>query len=190
MRLQRAAWAMRAASPVRSTLPFALALMTDERRQPDLTSLIERLPRCPPVLIVFRHYGLPPSERRRLALEAYGAARARGQLFVGAGAGLPGDGAHNARHPGLRTVSVHSLREGRDKSALRPHLALVSPVFATDSHPGAEGLGPARSAAIAARLRLPAFALGGMDASSATRLIGTPFTGIAAIGAFGAQDLS
>ena len=190
-RLQRAAWRLRATSPVRCVLPFALALMTDERRHLDLVSLIERLPAGPPVLVVFRHYGLAPEDRRRLAEAAYAAARARGHLLVAAGGGgvgdgLAGDGAHNAAHPGLRTVSVHSGAEAMGKRGLRADLAFVSPVFGTRSHPGARALGPVRAAALARGLPMPAFALGGMDESAARRLEGTAFTGVGAIGAFGA----
>ena len=194
-RLQRAAWALRAASPRPCALPFALAMMTDERRHPDLVSIIERLPPGPPVLIVFRHYGLAADARAALACRALAAARAGGHPFVVADGGLAGDGAHNAGghgtgrlragHTGLRTASVHTLGEGAGKRrALRPHLALVSPVLPTASHPGAPALGPVRADAVARRLAVPAFALGGMDEGSARRLRGTAFTGIAALGAF------
>ena len=40
----------------------------------------------------------------------------------------------------------------------------VSPIFATRSHPGGKVLGPARAQRIARKLRVPAIALGGMDA--------------------------
>ena len=161
--------------------------MTDERRHGDLVSIIERLPPGPPVLIVFRHYRLAPDERVRLARRAFAAARVAGHPFVVAGGGLAGDGAHNAGHAGLRTASVHTLAEGAAKRALRPHLAFVSPVFATATHPGAPALGPVRADAMARRLGVPAFALGGMDEGSVRRLHGTAFTGIAALGAFGSD---
>ena len=182
MRLQRAAWAVRRAGPRPCRLPFALALMTDETAQPDVVSATERLPRGAPILVVFRHYRTPASERAALAGAARRAARARGHLLVVAGGG--GEGAHNARAPGVVSVSVHDLAEGAAKRALRPSVGLVSPVFPTNSHPGAPSLGPARAAGIAARLPYPAFALGGADADSARRLVGTPFQGIAALGAW------
>ncbi|MBB4658070.1 thiamine phosphate synthase [Parvularcula dongshanensis] len=182
MRLQRAAWAVRRASGVPCALPFALVMMTDERAHPDLVSLLERLPKAPPILIVFRHYGLGAERRACLLARAYDAARQQGHLLVAAGGG--GHGGHNAFAPGLRSVSVHSVREGVVKRSLRPHLGLVSPVFATRSHPDASSLEPARAAAIARTLSYPGFALGGVDAASARRLIGTPFQGIAALGAF------
>lgn len=183
-RLQRAAWGLRAASPRRCGLPFALAMMTDERAHPGLASLIERLPPGPPVLIVFRHYGLAGCQRADTARSAYRAARRGGHPFVVAGGGLAADGAHNADHPGLRTVSVHSLAEGAAKAALRPHLALVSPILPTATHPGGPALGPVRADAIARRLSAASFALGGMDAAAARRLRGTAFAGFAALGAF------
>ena len=186
MRLQRAAWAVRAAAPRPCFLPFALVLMTDEVHQPEIVSSMERLPRGRPALIVFRHYRTPARERSRLAVAAHRAARARGHRLVVAGGGPDGakaDGGHNA--PGrLRSVSVHDLAEGARKAALRPHLGLVSPVFPTRSHPGTPGLGVARAAALAARLPYPAFALGGIDKGSARALIGTPFQGIAVLGAW------
>ena len=40
-----------------------------------------------------------------------------------------------------------------------------------------------RASLMARQVRLPVYALGGMDARNAQRLIGTPFVGIAAIGA-------
>ncbi|WP_051881469.1 thiamine phosphate synthase [Parvularcula oceani] len=173
---------------MRSPLPFALALFTDEERHPDIVSLMERLPGAgllPPLLIVFRHYGLRAGDRAVLAHRAAVVARRKGHLFVTA-RGSFGDGAHNGWSRGLRTVSVHGPREGAAKAAaLRPHLGFVSPVFPTRSHPGAAALGPARASAIAQRLPYPAFALGGVDDLSTKRLIGTPFCGIAAIGAFG-----
>ena len=182
-RLQRAAWGLRAAGGRAGGLPFALALMTDERSHPDIVSLIERLSGAPPVLIVFRHYGLAPDARRALARAACEVARAGGHPFVVAGGGMPADGAHNAGHAGLRTASVHGLGEAVEKQGFRPHLALVSPVLPTASHPGTPALGPARAAAIAARLPVPAFALGGMDAHAGVRLRGTPFSGLAVLSA-------
>ena len=186
-RLQAAAWAVRRAAPRPCALPFALAVMTDEQAHPDLVSLLERLPGASgrPILVVFRHHGLPAAERAALAGTAYRTVRAGGHLMVVAGGGRAGDGAHNAPSRGLVTASVHDLAEGaRRRATLAPALGLVSPVLPTASHPGAPALGAARAAAVAARLPYPCFALGGMDAVSARRLVGAPFQGVAALGAF------
>jgi thiamine-phosphate pyrophosphorylase len=47
---------------------------------------------------------------------------------------------------------------------------LLSPVFATRSHPGAATLGPVRFRLLAARSLVPVIALGGMDTRRARRL--------------------
>jgi thiamine-phosphate pyrophosphorylase len=61
---------------------------------------------------------------------------------------------------------------------------LVSPVFATRSHPGARGLGPLRFGMLAQRAGLPLIALGGMDRRRFARLAPLGAHGWAAIDAF------
>jgi thiamine-phosphate pyrophosphorylase len=75
------------------------------------------------------------------------------------------------------TVAAHSAR-----ALHAPHAeaALLSPVFATRSHPKAHPLTPARARLIARASLVPVLALGGIDAKNAMLLSG--FSGIAAIG--------
>jgi thiamine-phosphate pyrophosphorylase len=84
-----------------------------------------------------------------------------------------------ARHPGwIITASVHAaaaLAQAQDLDAL-----LLSPVFATTSHPGAGALGPVRAGRIAAASHIPVYALGGIVPQTAARLP-RAFSGIAAI---------
>ena len=47
---------------------------------------------------------------------------------------------------------------------------LLSPVFATRSHPGGGTLGPVRFRLLARQARLPVIALGGMNAAKARAL--------------------
>ena len=47
---------------------------------------------------------------------------------------------------------------------------MLSPVFATRSHPGTAGLGPTRFRLMAAQACLPVIALGGLNARTAKRL--------------------
>jgi thiamine-phosphate pyrophosphorylase len=66
--------------------------------------------------------------------------------------------------------------------------ALLSPVFATLSHPGARPIGGLRFAALVHTLRrrgggMGVIALGGVTASNAARLVRAGATGLAAIGA-------
>jgi thiamine-phosphate pyrophosphorylase len=65
---------------------------------------------------------------------------------------------------------------------------LLSPVFPTASHPGAPTLGPLLFAAWTRGSRVPVYALGGVTAASARRLIGSGAVGVAAIGGFAASS--
>lgn len=93
------------------------------------------------------------------------------------------------RIPGLRkanagwviTTSVHSLRARLHAERLLPHALLVSPLFATSSHPGQASLGKTLLAGIVSGSRLPSFALGGIDASNVSLVSGLPVHGIALI---------
>ena len=66
--------------------------------------------------------------------------------------------------------------------------ALLSPVFATKSHPGAESLGVAGANALATAAALPVYALGGINLQSAPGLSGTAFAGLAAIEGLAAAE--
>ncbi|HEY0085799.1 MAG TPA: thiamine phosphate synthase [Allosphingosinicella sp.] len=154
----------------RQPLP-RLWLMTDERLGDRLIPAIERLPAG--AGIVFRHYGLPPPQRRALWEQARSKARGRGLTLIVAGQVLPGaDGSHNRLGAGLRTWSAHNLREIRAAERARADLIFLSPVFPTRSHPGASALGAGRFALLAHQTKVPVIALGGMDAEKARRLGG------------------
>jgi thiamine-phosphate pyrophosphorylase len=187
--LSAAAWRVRQRSRRAAGLPFALAFLTDDRRQTDIVSVLERLPsgrKIGPICVIFRHDRLPLTERFQLATECCDIARRNGHFFLMARAPLAiADGTHNLANMEAHffSRSVHNLREGL--AARNTDLALVSPVFATRSHPDARPLGIARAAAIAQRIRPAAFALGGITTHTSRRLEGTAFSGIAAIGAFG-----
>jgi thiamine-phosphate pyrophosphorylase len=60
----------------------------------------------------------------------------------------------------------------------------VSPLFVTQSHPGAATLGPRRAASIARHVGLPAIALGGMNARRFRSLKALGFHGWAGIDAW------
>jgi thiamine monophosphate synthase len=76
------------------------------------------------------------------------------------------------------TVAAHCLR---GLAAGPADAALLSPVFATASHPNAPSLGAARARLMARQAMLPVLALGGIEARNAGSLRG--FAGLAAIGA-------
>lgn len=169
-----------------------LWMMTDERQGEALLPALARLPEA--AGIVFRHYSLPPAQRRALFDAVRTAAGSRLLLLAGPaqealawGAdgshGRGGVGHEEAR--GLRTAPVHDAAELRAAEAAGASLVFVSPVFATRSHPGAATLGVRGFLALAQSTALPAVALGGMDATRGAALMAEGAYGWAAIDAWG-----
>ncbi|WP_256620189.1 thiamine phosphate synthase [Parvularcula maris] len=184
--LNEAAWRLRRAAPRPAELPFALALFSDEKRTPDILKMAEGLPDGgEPIAVIFRHDGLPADERLRLAGEVRDVVQAKGHLFLMARRPLPGaDGVHAGEGEGLRTAPVHDEDEIVRAVMDEVDAAFLSPVYATQSHPGATPLGRSRAVALAQAARVPLLALGGMNERTAASLEGAPFQGFGAIGAF------
>lgn len=82
------------------------------------------------------------------------------------------------------TMAVHDMKGLHAARHFSADAVLMSPVFATASHPGARPLGPIRFAALATQARRPVIALGGMDGARFRRLSGSGAVGFAAISAF------
>lgn len=152
-----------------------LWLVSDARNDAALEAALRRLPRGSG--LIFRHYHLVAPERRARFDALVRIARARGHVVVLSGAAAlarrwGADGAYGTdllRGPTcLRLATAHSLRElGR---ARRADAVLLSPVFATRSHPGAKPLGALRFRLLAAQAAVPVIALGGMNPQRAKRL--------------------
>lgn len=172
-------------------LPAAI-LIVERGRVADPLPAVRRLPAGAGVLL--RDYGAGdrPSfaralaalcRRRRLAYLVAGDWRLAGRL--GAGLHMP-EALARRRRCRWRTAAAHG-RAGIERAARAgADAALLSPVFPTASHPGARTLGPVRFAALVRTARVPVYALGGVDAARARRLVGTGACGFAAIGAFAA----
>ena len=97
------------------------------------------------------------------------------------------DGAHSRsghRSRGIRTVAVHNRREAAEAKRVGADLILVSPVYATTSHPEAKSIGPLGIALIAGTQRRRTIALGGMTQKRAKLLDALNLYGWAAIDAF------
>lgn len=137
------------------------------------------------------------ARRRRLLLLVAGDGRAALRL---AGAGLhlpdrepPATGllpflTARARGAGrLLSAAAHGRRGLARAGRLRADLVLLSPVFATASHPGQPALGPLRWAALARFAGRPVIALGGISGGRARRLPRRA-AGLAAIGAWVERD--
>lgn len=191
--LANQAHALKRAARADPRLP-ALLLLTDERRLPDPLAAAAALP--PGAGVILRHYNA--EGRERLGRHLARLCRRRGLLLLVAGdlalaRRLGAAGVHLPEHRmaavaaarrhglGLVTVAAHSQAALAQAARLGADAALLSPVFATGSHPGAAGLGPLRFAGLVHAAALPVYALGGINAASARRLRGGGAVGLAAI---------
>ncbi len=152
--------------PRRHPLP-AIWLLTDERQGDALWAALARLPRGSGVIV--RHYGLAGAERAAFLDRIKRIARRRGLRLARTGRdGWPADALYAppcspvGRHLPL-ICPAHNARELAAAQRARASLVLLSPLFATRSHPGARPLGPARFAALARISRAPVIALGGLN---------------------------
>ena len=174
--------------------------MTDAARLADPLPALDRLP--PGSAVILRHYDAP--DRRPLAAKVAARCRQLGLKFLVAGAWrlaahVGADGLHLAAYlarrgpePGARlwlkrktrflTVAAHGARGLARARFIRADAALLSPVFATASHPGVRPLGLTRAAMLIRAARLPVMALGGIALEDAHMLRGRGFAGVAGIG--------
>jgi len=92
------------------------------------------------------------------------------------------------RHPRWWiTAAAHSVPAAHKANLCGADAVLISPVFPTESHPGAESLGATRFASMVRKTTSPVYALGGVTAKNSRQLGGTGAAGIAAIGALDAN---
>lgn len=168
--------------PARHAPLPTLWLMTDERQREALWPALAALPRGSGV--VFRHHRTAEPERN-VAWARVKRIAAQRKLVLGRETISGGEARILLPSlPGCRPQWIARAGTNQAAAAARRHGAtaiLVSPVYATRTHPGRPPLGPYRAAAIVRTTRLPAIALGGMTASRFARLKGTGFYGWAAI---------
>jgi len=175
----------------------ALILLTDDERLPDPLASAAALPRGSAVILRSR------SDAKRYALAAplREVAWQNDLFFLVAddpqlamkvqanGVHLPEKRAHETAHwralrpDWLITCAAHSERDVLHAKTFGANAVLLSPVFATKSHPNRAPLTQIRLRFIAANVSIPIYALGGIDAHNVARLQGAPLAGIAAIGA-------
>jgi len=166
-------------------------LMTDERLGDDLLPAIQRLPARSGV--IFRHYHLKAAARKSLFGQVMRICRRRGHVLMLAGDERTAmhwhaDGFHQRSRRAARllhSAPIHDTREIAGVKAARPDLVFLSPIFATNSHPGVRSLGPLsfnRLAKLASSSRI--IALGGMNRRNAQMLSPRLIHGWAAIDAF------
>jgi len=173
-------------------LKLRLVAMTDHKRGGDPRALAARLPAGS--WLIFRHYGVP--DRSVLAIEVAKICRARRIKLLVAGdfelAARIGAGLHLPDYPtamrrrakGLLTVSAHDRRGLRRAARLRADAALLSPIFATVSHPLARPLGLLALRRLVRQARVPVVALGGVSVERLAALRHSGVAGLASVGAF------
>ena len=88
------------------------------------------------------------------------------------------------RRQWMITIAAHSRPALHQAAMCGADAALLSPVFATASHPDEQPLGPEGFNLLAAQAGLPVYALGGINANNATRLLSGRAAGIAGITTF------
>lgn len=177
--------------PSRRIAPPSIWLMTDERVDDvALFRVLARLPRGSAVIL--RHYSLPAAERRALFERVRAVTRARGLTLLLAGTfdearDWGADGHHGRTGapvcvPGwLHSAPAHNHHELVAAERAGADVVLVSPLFATRSHPGAGVLGAARFAALARASAVPVIALGGVKPRHAGLVRRLGASGFAAI---------
>lgn len=157
-----------------------LWLLSDERNDHALEQALGTLPRGSG--FVFRHYHLAGPARRARFEKLRRLCRKRGHLVLLAGSlrearHWRAEGAYGAparlgppRAGLLAIVAAHNPREIARAQLYGADAIMLSPVFATRSHPGGETLGPVRFRLLSSLASIPLIALGGMHRKSAARL--------------------
>lgn len=180
----------------RTDLP-AVILISDEARLPDPCAAAQRLAAGSAVLVRHRD----TDARRALVRTIAPICRARGLLLIVADdlalcEAIEANGLHlsqrraasadalglRRRWRGLLTCAAHDARALRRAALIGADAALLSPIFATASHPHGRPLGVARSLALIRSAALPVYALGGVSAASVGRLSAPNLVGVAGIG--------
>jgi thiamine-phosphate pyrophosphorylase len=175
----------------RKCLP-TIWLMTDSRFGHDLLPAIQRLPLRSGV--IFRHYELAEPERHRLFRRVRRICRQRGHVLILAG-GEPAairwraDGFHGRlrgrKSNLLHSAPVHDRKELNEALRNSADLILISPLFATRSHPDERPMRQSIFNMLADQSGQAAvIALGGMTAQRARLLNRKRVHGWAAIDAF------
>ncbi len=178
-------------------------LMSDDKRLPDPAPALEKLPKDSS--LIFRHYNDPDRDKHALALRRL-CHKLGHRFFISADIAsairLQADGLHL---PGYRQKTAKTLLDRAKKHGLlisaaihnrtqlchmlaMPNaldMAIISPVFATQSHPGAPHLAPkdfGRMANLTAHRGIGVYAMGGIDFANLQRLDQKRICGIAGIG--------
>lgn len=160
-------------------------MMTDPRLGTGLLRSVQRMPQGSGV--IFRHYQLDMVQRRVLFRQVARICKRRGHILLLAGSAKDArrwhaDGFHHSAHGKpdgqgqmrrclLMSSAVHNQREIAKARRMKADIMLLSPLYATNSHPGKRPLGLfrfRRLAALCGDAKL--IALGGMTRQRAAML--------------------
>jgi thiamine-phosphate pyrophosphorylase len=168
-------------------------LMTDPRLDDGMLRAIQRLP-CGSG-VIFRHYNLDNHARRALFNAVRIICRRRGHMILLAGdirtaKAWGADGVHgngNAHPYGamIQSAPVHNFREIAKARRNKADMMLLSPCFATATHPGVRPLGAMRFRQLSSLCgKAKVIALGGMTRPRAMMMDARIVYGWAGIDAF------
>ena len=143
-------------------------LIADERLGDELWTAVRRLRPGSGILLLLG--GLPKGERARLLARLRRLGRSRKLVIADELAG--------------EAARVHDLGQLRRAAQRRIPLILLSPMFATRSHPEWAPLARMRASTLARLAGAPVVALGGMDSRRFAKVKALGFHGWAGIGAF------
>ena len=168
----------------------ALYFFTDPERTPDPMAVAVRLPRG--TALVYRHFGAPDRARTARLLAAI--CQTRGLLLLVAAdpelaRRVGAAGVHwperllpaKRESAGLVIASAHSRGALARAARFGVDACVLGPVFATASASGNRPLGLFHASQLACGAGVPVIALGGVNATNATRLAGRGFAGLAAV---------
>jgi len=183
---------------IKGRRPPPLILLTDETRLPDPLAVAGKLPAGS--LVILRHYAA--ANRMELGISLAKLCRAKRLTLLVAGdlalAQRLKVGLHLPEYlltkplaairlfgkRKLLTAACHSRTAMMRAKGAGAKALLLSPVFATQSHPGAKGLGTLAFRRLVRACPLPVYALGGVNAQTIGRLKGSGAAGAAGIGGF------
>ena len=154
-------------------------LLSDARNDAVLAEALVTMPEGSG--FVFRHYHLPPDERRERWEMLRSIVRSKNHLMVLSGdadagveweaEGIYGPPNKLGKRPSLlRFATAHDAREMHLANRAGADALFLSPVFPTRSHPDGRALGATHFNDLAARSSIPVIALGGMTAERAREL--------------------
>ena len=173
--------------PFRQPLPN-IWLISDARNDAVLEQALDRLPAGSG--FIYRHYHLDDDSRVARFYALRDKARALGHIVILADSAMTArewgaDGIYGApralyprRADMLQLATAHDLTEVGLANRFGADAVLISPVFATNSHPGAKYLGKSRFRTLANHAQIPVIALGGMNAKRAEALNWTRWAAI------------